>query len=208
MNNGFNLDMEAAKKSGGSEWLTESGIFDFTISECRYTFGANGSQSQMMEFDLVTDDGRKCNYVSVCYQKRDGSRLNSGYNMINGLMYLCKLRNVSQVAQGDKQVAPEFAGKRVKLAVRKELKTKTDGSDTYSFGILAAFDADTGKTPNEDIEKKEASKLANFGEITDKDSRKQGAQQTSAPNDYNAYQAASDGQMPSTDGFDDDIAKW
>ena len=175
----FQYDQEAALASGASNYITEGGAYAGTIVEAKYVFGKAPKQSAGLEFTLSTDQG-EARYLSVWYQKADGSVNQYGYALIQSMMGLCKLNTLSQQQKGEYSIAPEFTGKQIGLLLQKILTSKMDGSDSYKFEIKLAFLPQTKQTLKEAIGREPAVLVDQWAvSLVVKDERKKGQQQAS-----------------------------
>lgn len=173
----FQYDHESALTSGASNYITEGGPYIGSISEAKYVFGKNGKQSAGLEFTLSTDSG-EARYLSVWYQKADGSVNQYGYALIQSMMGLCKLNTLSQQQKGEYSIAPEFTGKQIGLLLQKILTSKMDGSDSYKFEIKLAFLPQTRQTLKEALGREPAVVVDQWAaSLAVKDERKKGQQQ-------------------------------
>ena len=174
----FQYDQESALTSGASNYITEGGPYIGVIAEAKYVFGKNGKQSAGLEFTLSTDSG-EAKYLSVWYQKADGTVNQYGYSLVQSMMGLCKLNTLTQQAKGDYSIAPEFTGKQIGLLLQKILTSKLDGSDSYKFEIKLAFLPQTRQTLKEALGREPAVVVDQWAaSLTVKDERKKGQQQT------------------------------
>ena len=173
----FQYDQESALTSGASNYITEGGPYAGAIAEAKYVFGKNGKQSAGLEFTLSTDSG-EAKYLSVWYQKADGTVNQYGYSLIQSMMGLCKLNTLTQQAKGDYSIAPEFTGKQIGLLLQKILTSKQDGSDSYKMEIKLAFLPQTRQTLKEALGREPAVVVDQWAaSLTVKDERKKGRQQ-------------------------------
>ena len=187
----FQYDKESALTSGASNYITEGGPCIGSISEAKYVFGKNGKQSAGLEFTLSTDSG-EAKYLSVCYQKADGTVNQSGYALVQSMMGLCKLNTLTQQAKGDYSIAPEFTGKQIGLLLQKILTSKQDGSDSYKMEIKLAFLPQTRQTLKEALGREPAVVVDQWAaSLTVKDERKKGQQQAASYHQYD--------EVPSSD---------
>lgn len=182
----FQYDQESAMQSGASNYITEGGAHSGVITEAKYVFGKNGKQSAGIEFTLSTDHG-EAKYLSVWYQKADGTCNQYGYSLIQSMMGLCKLNTLSQQSVGDYSIAPEFTNKQIGLLLQKILTSKQDGSDSYKFEIKLAFLPKTRQTLKEAIGREPAVVVDQWAaSLTVKDDRKKqtGAYGGAQPHSY------------------------
>lgn len=182
----FQYDQESALTSGASNYITDGGAYAGAIVEAKYVFGKAPKQSAGLEFTLSTDQG-EARYLSVWYQKADGSVNQYGYALIQSMMGLCKLNTLSQQQKGEYSIAPEFTGKQIGLLLQKILTSKMDGADSYKFEIKLAFLPQTKQTLKEAIGRELAVLVDQWAaSLVVKDERKKGQQQAS----YNHYDDA------------------
>lgn len=187
----FQYDQESALTSGASNYITEGGPHAGVIAEAKYVFGKNGKQSAGLEFTLSTDSG-EAKYLSVWYQKADGTVNQYGYSLIQSMMGLCKLNTLTQQAKGDYSIAPEFTGKQIGLLLQKILTSKQDGSDSYKMEIKLAFLPQTRQTLKEALGREPAVVVDQWAaSLTVKDERKKGQSQAASYHQYD--------EVPSSD---------
>lgn len=173
----FQYDQESALTSGASNYITDGGPYVGAIAEAKYVFGKNGKQSAGLEFTLSTDSG-EAKYLSVWYQKADGTVNQYGYSLVQSMMGLCKLNTLTQQAKGDYSIAPEFTGKQIGLLLQKILTSKQDGSDSYKMEIKLAFLPQTRQTLKEALGREPAVVVDQWAaSLAVKDERKKGQQQ-------------------------------
>ena len=191
----FQYDQESALTSGAFNYITEGGPYIGSISEAKYVFGKNGKQSAGLEFTLSTDSG-EAKYLSVWYQKADGTVNQYGYALIQSMMGLCKLSTLTQQAKGDYSIAPEFTGKQIGLLLQKILTSKQDGSDSYKMEIKLAFLPQTRQTLKEALGREPAVVVdQRAASLTVKDERKKGHQQAASYHQYDDV-PQSDSDLP------------
>lgn len=182
----FTYNPEAALTAGQGGFINESGAYVITIGEASLTASSKGAKA--IEFSGESEDGRKVQYLSVYVTKRDGSENTMGVNMVHAIMGCAGVKQATnQMKSAGHYVAPEFAGKKVGLVLQKVLRSKGDGSDTYSLEIRMPFIAQTRQTLLEKSEGKPAEAVERItSSLKDKDDRnKAGGNNNSAgSNDY------------------------
>ncbi|NIH23435.1 DUF669 domain-containing protein [Providencia heimbachae] len=180
----FTYNQEDALAAGQSGFINESGAYVITIAEAK--LGTAESGAKFIEFSGDTDDGRKVNYLSVYSTKKDGELNKFGCNMINAIMGCSGVMQLTdRMITVNHFIAPEFSGKRVGLVLQKILKTKNNGSETYSFDIKIPFVADTRQTLQEKIDGATPTAIDNIlSTLKDKDERKQVAKSSGLSNDF------------------------
>ena len=193
------FNQQAAMASRESFGITESGAYVGKLS-AKFVHGSNGSQSAGIEFSLEGDQG-KLNYLTAWYQKKDGTCNDSGYNLVNAMMGLLKIQQLTSKQVGEDWICPEFEGKQIGLVVQKEIYTKNDQSEGYKFEIVMPFSAQSRKTLKEAIANAPAvavDKMIPLLKTKDNRSKSQGSYHQSP-----AINQQSNGDMP--DWMNDDL---
>jgi len=174
------FNKEQAVQAGASMGISESGAYVGTLEA--YSF-VKASKAAGIEFTLNSPDG-KAQFLSLYHTKRDGSVNPMGANMIQAIMGLLQIKQITGIDEGKKDYSggtmlrvPEFDGREMGFILQKELTSKSDGSDNYSFDIKMAFHHGTRKTLLELMENKPAVTVDKIvSTLKDKDSRKQQTQ--------------------------------
>lgn len=202
----FTYNQEQAIKAGNSSFIAETGAYICRIISAEYVQSQSGALS--LELTVETKEGLRGNYLSIYYQGKDGSPLQSGHNMIQAIMGVTRVAELTRQFKDNKAYAPQLEGKYIGLMLQKVLRTKQDGSDTYGFQILCPFFHNTQKTLAEHLENKPAERIKWLIEhIKDKDDRKKQDQQQN----YQAHQqlygqsTSSSYPPPLADNLDDEI---
>lgn len=170
------FNKEEAVQAGSSMGITESGAYIGTLEAFSFTKASNAAG---VEFTLNSPDG-KAQFLSLYHTKKDGSVNPMGKNMIQAIMGLLQINQITGVDTGKKDYSggtvltvPEFEGREIGLILQKELTTKSDGSDGYSFDIKMAFLPGSRKTLLEAMGNKPAVTVDKIvSTLKDKDSRK------------------------------------
>jgi len=166
----FQYNQESGIKAGASDYINESGAYVGKLST-KWTKGKNGSLSEAMELSLAAPEG-KANYLSIWYKKKDGTENANGVAMINAIMGITRVNNLTLVKRGDEEICPELEGKEIGFVLQKILQSKQDGSDTYKFEIRLPYHPQNKKTLKELIENQPATAVATMLEtLHDKDER-------------------------------------
>lgn len=209
MNALFTYNQEQAAQVGAGQWVTKSGGYDVKVVSAMFTKSkAQGSQAQFLEMNFETRDGQKCNYVTICYVKGDGTQLDFGQKMVQAVMGSAGIQNLTADANGN---CPELLGKSFKAILQRTDYTNGSGEDKYKFEIkLAALM--TGQTIQEQLGSKPAQAFASYADsVEDQDKRTQpqvGGFQSQAPSQGNSHNFDnSKPQQANGSGvdFDDDI---
>lgn len=170
------FDKQQAIQAGAGAGITETGAYVGTLSAHSFV---KASQAAGVEFTLDSTQGR-AQFLSLYHTKKDGSPNPMGANMIQAIMGLLKINQITGVDNGKKDYSggtvldiPEFEGKEIGFILQKELTTKGDGSDGYSFDIKMAFSAKTRQTLLEAMNGKQAETVDKIlSTLKDKDSRR------------------------------------
>jgi hypothetical protein len=209
MNALFTYNQEQAAQVGAGQWVTKSGGYDVKVASAMFTKSkTQGSQAQFLEMNFETRDGQKCNYVTICYVKGDGTQLDFGQKMVQAVMGSAGVQNLTVDANGN---CPELLGKSFKAILQRTDYTNGSGEDKYKFEIkLAALM--TGQTIQEQLGSKQAQAFAAYADsVEDQDKRTQpqaGGFGNQAPNQGNSHNFDnSKPQQANGTGvdFDDDI---
>lgn len=170
------FDKQQAIQAGAGAGITETGAYVGTLSAHSFV---KASQAAGVEFTLDSSQG-KAQFLSLYHTKKDGAVNPMGQNMIQAIMGLLKISQITGIDNGKKDYSgntvldiPEFEGKEIGFILQKELTSKSDGSDSYSFDIKMAFSAKTRQTLLEAMNGKQAETVDKIlSTLKDKDSRR------------------------------------
>lgn len=204
----FTYNQEQASTVGAGQYVSKSGGYDVKVVRAVVAHSQTaGSKAQHLEMDLETREGQKCNYVSICFIKGDGTQLDFGNNLIQAIMGCAGIQHLTVDAQGN---CTELLQKSFKAILQKTDYTNQSGVDKYKFDIkLPALM--TGQTIQEQLSNKPAQAFASYAaSVEDKDERKavnSAPQQSQSPQmapayDPNGPQSYGTKAAPSDD-FDD-----
>lgn len=200
--NTFTYDQQSGESAGAAAYINETGKYVGKILQAEYVI-SSAKSTKGIEFTFQSNEGAKANYLTAYYEKSDGSQIKMGMDMINAIMGCTKTQGLTMVsvagANGAINIAPELTDKPIGLVLQKTLKTKQDGSDTYSFDIRMPFVAQTGKSLKEQTSGQDAKIIDNMMKtLKDKDERK----------NQNAVQGGFAQQGGGHDQVPDDFADW
>lgn len=171
----FQYNQDSAMKAGGT--AKEGGAYLGNIVTAIYKRANTGSAG--LELSFKSDDGAEFNYLTLWFQKPDGTEIKGGASMINAILGIAGLQGISDKQDGvddngqAKFVAPELLGKRIGLVLQKVWYTKNDGQDGYKFEIRLPFDAQTRQTLKEKVEQSQPAMVDRIlSTLSDKDERK------------------------------------
>ena len=189
-NSMFNYDQSQGVSAGVSNYVSESGAYAGRILTAEWNV-SSGKGTKGIEITFETSDGLKANYLSLWYEKADGTQL-SGAKMLNAIMGCTKVASLNSTSvnhpEGQKHFCPELANKSIGLILQKVLYTKNDNSDGYKFEIRIPFIPQNGKTLAEQLGNKDAVTVNNILKtLTDKDDRTQGGNQSSGQSQSQGY---------------------
>ncbi|WP_242649521.1 hypothetical protein [Rodentibacter pneumotropicus] len=200
----FTYNEEQAVKGGQSNFISETGAYIGKIIAAKYTKSQGGAQA--IEFSIETDDGQLGNYLSVYYKAKDGNDLASGVNMIQAIMGVTGVTELTVKRQGDDDIAPELTNRRIGLFLQKELITKNDGSDSYRLQITCPFSPASRKTLAEHLNGEEPKRIQWLLEHTqDKDSRAKNSPSQEQYQAQHQYYQSTTPAPQNNSGFDDGI---
>ena len=162
----LNYTESAALEAGASSFIQESGSYIGKFTDAKAVTANTGTKG--FEFSFETDDGMKANYLTVYYEKADGSKIKGGFNLINAIMGVTKTPSLN--------TGSELSGKAIGLSLQKVLYTKNDGGDGYKFEIRIPYIAQTKQTLKEALS---ASQPETFSKYTPKDRDERGQSHSS-----------------------------
>lgn len=157
---------EARKADNISSVIRESGKYVGTITRAQKLLSKNDVQGLGLSFK--TDDGASANYLDLYTVKPNGDILR-GYNIVQALLCCCRIRDAQEgpitferwdrdeggMVEVTEEGYPAIMGKRVGFILQKELATHSiTGADTERMNIVAVFEASTGLTASEILDKK------------------------------------------------------
>ncbi|RKQ97108.1 hypothetical protein C7446_2527 [Kushneria sinocarnis] len=199
----YDENQAAAADAGGGEYITESCVVRGFVEQAKWTEANSGAKG--LELSFESEHGQKANYLTIYYQKKDGSKNEVGVNQIQSLMGVTGVQSLSQQGGQNGMIAPELTRKPVQIALERENYTKSNGGEGFRFQIKCFMSARSGKTIAEHLEGKSADSAAYWEQrFAENPGGKQAKQQQSQPyNSANEY--ANSNIPPSSNDFDDEI---
>lgn len=147
---GFQFNRDGALKAGASDFISESGVYFGKFTKCYETKYDSGSVK--VNFEFVTNEGQKSDYLNLVTVKKDGSQA-FGVNHIWALMGILKIANAEPVQiDPEHKGYPMFCNKPIGIILQKENK---DGGK-FQMNILHFIDPITKKTFTEHANNEEA----------------------------------------------------
>ncbi len=182
----FSVDQDAALKAGGGDFINEGGAYMGIITKALCVQAKTGTQGLELSFEDKT--GLKANYITLYYQKNTGEVIKGGHSVINALMVIMGLQNLTNTQNGQETVCNELTGKPIGFCLQKVLYTKNDGGEGYKFELRFPFNTSSGLTVKEQLSGSPAKSVELFvNNYKDKEQR----DQNNAPQSnqgFNSYQ--------------------
>jgi len=145
----FNQQQAIAGSAGSGDYITESTVVSGRLVEAKWIASPSGAKS--IEFSFESDSGKKANYLSIFYGKKNGSANDIGIEQLQAMMGVLGVQNLSD--QGG--YCPEVKGKPIMLALERENYTKQSGAkageEGFRFNIKAFMSAKSRQTYAEHV---------------------------------------------------------
>jgi len=165
-------NQDDAQKAGGGNFISDGGAYTGVFSVAKLVEAGTGSKGIEFSFDSV--DGQKANYLTAYFAKANGEIIKGGNAVIQALMGVMGLREITYTQGPDGTFIKELCGKSVGIFLQKNLYTKNDGADGYKFDIRVPFFSDSGQTLKEKIAQSQAKTIDSLtASYKDKDERGQ-----------------------------------
>lgn len=159
----YALNTEAAKQAENIGLrITESGKYVGAIVTAEAITSQKGTEG--VELSFKSDTGQSADYLSMWTHDKDGKELYS-FKMLNAIMTCAQVKTltptkgkVEKYEGGSKKIVdatvfPELAGKRIGLLLQKAEYQKNDGSIGTKMELFVPFDASTGRTAKEILDR-------------------------------------------------------
>ncbi|WP_062359515.1 single stranded DNA-binding domain-containing protein [Vreelandella aquamarina] len=140
----YNEEKAVAADSGGGEYITESCVVRGFIEQAKWMEANSGAKG--LELTFESENGQKANYLTLYYQKRDGSQNEVGHQQIQSLMGCTGVQSLTQAQGKDGLIAPELTRKPVQVALERENYIKGNGEEGFRFQIKCFMSARSGLT--------------------------------------------------------------
>ena len=163
---------DARKADNFSSVIRDTGKYIGVITRAEKLVSEKGTHGLGLSFK--TDDGATANYLDVYTAKADGELLR-GNSIVQALLCCLRLRNADEgkitferwskqdgrMVQAEANGYPVLMGKRIGLILQRELQTNNrTGEDVDRINIVAVFEAATGLTSSEILDKKTTAERA------------------------------------------------
>ena len=202
----YTLDVLAAKMANAGGRIDTTGKYIGKIKHA--IMFTNGNGTDAVEFEFVDSSGSAAT-LTLWTRSSKNPKL-SGYNVLMSMMTVCSIKGLNGTNRTVKKydydekavidkvvcVAPEFDDKDIGLLLQREEYEKNNGDIGYRMNIFAAFQAQTGLTATEIIDRQTVSSeiLKIESRLADKKAK---VSSTSAQ--------SSTVNVNSTQGLDDDL---
>lgn len=131
----FTYNQEQAIKAGNSSFIAETGAYICRIISAEYVQSQSGALS--LELTVETKEGLRGNYLSIYYQGKDGSPLQSGHNMIQAIMGVTRVAELTRQFKDNKAYAPQLEGKYLGLMLQKSFAPNKTVQTLTAFRFFA-----------------------------------------------------------------------
>lgn len=140
----YNEAQAEAADSGGGDYITESCVVRGLIEQAKWVEANTGAKG--LELTFESEKGQKANYLTLYYQKKDGSQNEVGHQQIQSMMGVTGAQSLSQQPGKDGMIAPELTRKPVQLALERENYIKNNGDEGFRFQIKCFMSSRSGLT--------------------------------------------------------------
>lgn len=198
----YNQEQAAAADSGGGEYILESCVTRGFIDVAKWVEAGTGAKG--LELSFESEQGQKANYLTLYYQKKDGSQNEVGHQQIQSLMGVTGAQTLSQSQSPNGLIAPELTRKPVQVALERENYIKSNGDEGFRFQIKCFMSARSGLTIAEHQAGKQAESAGYWAQRFAQNPKGKPASQPSASqHSANPYQQPQ--QAAQADDFSDEI---
>ena len=156
----YKLNTEAAKAAGQGSRIDATGKYVGTIAHAVATVSSQKG-SEGIEISFEADDGRTADYMTIWTHSRDGAEL-PGFRMLNALMTCMRAKEIKPVkgrvpdgrdgSTKEAFVYPALA-QRVGLILQRENYVNAQGREGFKFDIVLPFEATTGLSAAEILDR-------------------------------------------------------
>jgi hypothetical protein len=140
----YNEEQAAAADAGGGDYITESCVARGFIDQAKWVEANTGAKG--LELTFESEKGQRANYLTLYYQKNDGSQNEVGHQQIQSMMGVTGAQTLSQQQGKDGLIAPELTRKPVQIALERENYIKNNGDEGFRFQIKCFMSPKSGLT--------------------------------------------------------------
>lgn len=202
----YNEEQAVAADSGGGEYITKSCVTRGFIEQAKWVEAQSGARG--LEITFESEEGQKANYLTLYYQKRDGTANEIGQQQIQSMMGCTGVKELSQAPGKDGMIAPELTRKPIQIALERENYIKNNGDEGFRFQIKCFMSARSGLTIAEHKAGRQAESAGywakRFAENPDGKPAKQQSPGQQGAAMYGGHPAPQNYGAPAG-GFDDDM---
>lgn len=146
----YDIDPEAARAAGQSNYITQTGkytgVFEMAVAKTSEK-GTDG-----IEFTFKSREGQQANYLQLWTHNNAGEPL-YGYKVLQALMTCIKVRQIAPQRAGKDELFPGLCNKPIGLLLQREPYDKNDGSEGFKFNIFGCFDPMSELTAKEILDR-------------------------------------------------------
>lgn len=172
MSREYSLNTESAKRGDGGGRINQTGAYVGKFTRAEAVTSKKGTEG--VEFALEADDGAQADFLTLWTHNAEGKEL-FGLGMLNAIMTCMKIKALAPqkkvMDKWDQELGskvpkeiiiyPELMGKSVGLLLQREEYLKQNGDVGEKMGIAGSYEAGTGFTASEILDKsKTPEKLA------------------------------------------------
>lgn len=150
----FQLNEAAALEAGVSPLIEKTAGYVGRLKKAKYTTSKHkGTAGLELEFESF--DGQRA-WLEIWYASKEGQPLKTGTAMINAIMYLTGVPELSTKQVGDDWIAPELENVEIGMVLERENYKKDNGNTGYRMNLRQVFCSPSNHTAAEVIEGKDA----------------------------------------------------
>lgn len=159
MNRSYALDTTAAKQAGASNYINETGPYVGRMVRAEEVKSKQDTEG--IEFTFKSDDDRTCDFLTCWTYNAKGDGL-YGLKMLNAIMTCMKVKDIAPRAMtikdrdgASKQISgfTDLIDKPIGLLLQREEYEKQDQSIGYKFNIVGCYEARSGMTAGEILDR-------------------------------------------------------
>lgn len=159
MTRSYTLNPQAAKQAGVSSYINETGPYVGVFKRAEAV--VSKQKTDGIEFTFLSDDGRTCDFLNCWTYNEDGKEL-YGLKMLNALMACMRVRDIAPIEGSIRDrdgntkkttIFPELMDKPIGVLLQREEYEKNDGSIGFKFNIVGSYEAKSGMTASEILDK-------------------------------------------------------
>lgn len=159
MSRAYSLNPNVAKQAGASNYINETGQYVGVFKRAEEIVSKQNTEG--IEFTFLSQDNQTADYLT-CWTYNQGGDALYGLKTLNALMTCMKVHEIAPIVGAVKDrdgnpkkatIFPELLDKPIGLLLQREEYEKQDGSIGYKFNIAGCYDARSGMTASEIIDR-------------------------------------------------------